>query len=757
MTSKTIDAHDGSSDDTIDVIRYVNVLIIHKWKFFILLSLVLLLILVYGFKQEAFYRSSFEIYYSEAAQQFVEASDVPVVRPSFDKHYWLSVMRSRELARQTLIKSGLSSFQEGSRVSISAEMVEDTEWWSSPRYIVTIAAKNNEDIPRIFRAYVQALNDMLVNHQIEFSANLIDYLSAQLSDNYKQLSRIDREILVEQASNPYQLRDLNKLASDLESFRNSLQHARIDLASVRASKKQAEEELVDLDPTVMDELAYSEPLKVQLMNLHTERARALTRQQEDHPRVRALTANIDRVSQLLAEDIEQTIEVQSLSRNPLHNQLLGQLLNFSLSEISLQTRVGSLQQVISEIENQMLPDTTDMDQQQLVRNRELIFMTINKLNNKLIDIQSATHGGLHRFLYVDEPYIPEIPANKGLQYFILLGLVLGAGIGIGGVFIYDYLDNRIMLLGDFESFYDLPVFGTLPHKKKAEKYFINMEYSQTSYHHRKEANEIIFFVNQHIKRSKKKLISVCSSVRSEGKSITSVQLAIGLAEKKMKVLLVDLDLFLPKLTEVLKSKGCVKQIGTQPAGATEGKGGAAGNLMENNTIKEKELISRVVGAAGKLMGNNALSDHKAGLKEYLDGEATLDEISLSTQLPTLTFIFLGKIEDTTDISFDTEKFTFFMNWARENYDVVIFDTPALMYLSNLVDFVEQTDMILPVLRLRYTTRSMFDQMLKMLKPYHEKIAGVVINDVKTNPSLGKYGDKYGYYTHYAKARESFAG
>lgn len=735
MTSKTKDTHDGNTDDTFDIIRYFHVLIIHKWKFFILLSLVVLLSLVYGLKQEAFYRSSFEIFYSEAAQQFVEASDVPVVRPSFDKHYWLSVMRSRELARQTLIKSGLSYFQEESRVGINAEMVEDTEWWSSPRYIVTIRAQSNNDIPRIFMTYVQVLNDMLVNHQIEFSANLIDYLSAQLSDNYKQLSRIDRIILVEQASNPYQLRDLNKLASNLESFRNSLQNARIDLASVRASKKRAEEELVDLDPTIMDELAYSEPLKVQLMNLHTERARALTRQQEDHPRVRALTANIDRVSQLLAEDIEQTIEVQSLSRNPLHNQLLGQLLNFSLSEISLQTRVGSLQQVISEIENQMLPDTTDMDQQQLVRNRELIFMTINKLNNKLIDIQSATHGGLHRFLYVDEPYIPEIPANKGLQYFILLGLVLGAGIGVGGVFIYDYLDNRIMLLGDFESFYDLPVFGTLPHKKKAEKYFINMEYSQASYHHRKEANEIIFFVNQHIKRSKKKLISVCSSVRSEGKSITSVQLAIGLAEKKMKVLLVDLDMFLPKLTEVLKSKGCVKQIGTQPAEATEEKGRAAGNLMENNTLK----------------------DHQRGLKDYLDGEATLDEINLSTELPTLKFIFLGKIENTADLSFDTERFTFFMNWTRENYDVAIFDTPALMYLSNLVDFVEQTDIILPVLRLRYTTRSMFDQMLKMLKPYQEKIAGVVINDVKSSPSLGTYGDKYSYYTHYAKARESFEG
>lgn len=715
---------DGKHDDTFNIKRYLHILVIHRWKLLILLFLVLTLSFVYASNQQEYFQASYEIYYSESAQQFVEDSDVPVLKSYFDSNYWLSVMRSNEIARLTAENSGLPLEASKVRGMFRVEMHEQRYWWLPVRYVVTITSEDNEKIPVLFKAYVQSLNDMLVNHQVEFSKGLTQHLTNQLNDNYNRLNKIDREILMYQATSPFQVRDMDRLASDLESFRNRLQQTRIDLAAIRASKQRTEEELKNIDPTIFNELAYSEPLKVQMMNLQVELARALTRHQEDHPRVRAIRENINQLNNMLRDDIEQTTEIKSLTQNPLQSQLMSKLLDFQINEIAAETRLNSLQQVIREIEERMLPDTTDMEQHQLARNRELVFSTIDKLNSKIIDIQSAAHGGLHKFLYVDEPRIPTTPANKSMTYFLLVGLLLGLGLGIGGVYVYDFLDNRIMLLSDFETFYQkIPILGTLPHKKKAEEYFLSLDNDYASYRHKSETNEIIFFTSQLIKRKYRKVISICSPLRGEGKSVVSLQLAAGLAEKKMKVLLVDLDIFAPKLTQKLHQNGYTKKQGPQ---------------IGHKTIQISDLVKNIVG--------------DKGLMDYMYGNASLSEITLETEIPTLEFISVGKTRGINDLGFDEDRFKSFMTYARENYDVVVFDTPAMMFLPNLADLMEQVDMIVPVARLRHSTRLMFDKILKMLSPYHEKVAGVVVNDVRAI-KLGRYGGEYDYYSYYKEIKD----
>ncbi len=706
----------SGQDDSLDILRYLHILVIHKWEFIIVMLLVLGLALIYAYTQPDYYKATYEIYYSESAQQFLE-SDLPVLETYFDKNYWLSVMHSNEVAYRTLENSGLALTAAEIRGMLRVQM-EDRQWSMLPsKYIVTITTEHNEFIPIIFKAFVQSLNEMLINHQVDFSKNLVNYLNDQLEDNYRKLGRIDRNILMQQATNPYLVRDISQLATDLEKFRTDMQNTRIELATVRASKQRTEDELTNIDPTIFSEMAYSEPLKVQLMNLQVDLARALTRNQEDHPRVRAIRENISLINNMLRDNIEQTTEITSIAQNPLERQLMGKLMDFYISEIALETRYNSLAQVIGEIEGKMLPDTTDIENQQLVRNRELVFMTIDKLNSKLIDVQSAAHGGLFSFLYIDEPQVPMVPANRALSYYLMLGLILGVGAGAGGVFLYDFLDNRIMLLNDFQKFYRQPVLGTLPYKKKASDYFMNLYNTEASYHHKSEANEIIFFIRQLIRRQGKKVISVCSPLRGEGKSLISLQLALGLADRNMRVLLVDMDLFAPKLTSQLNGNGHLKK--SDP-------------LIENGTIKVEDLIGRVF--------------KDVGLADYLRGDASFTSTLRATEIPNLYFVSIGKMHSISEFCVDNEKFLDFVDWARESFDAVIFDTPALMFLPELVCFMEYVDTVLPVARLRHTTRHSFDKMLRMVKAHHGKIDGVIVNDVRSLP-LKKYGYYYGYYDY----------
>ncbi len=600
--------------------------------------------------------------------------------------------------------------------------VQDKNDYVTPIYNITISSAHNEHIPFIFEAFVNSLNNMLLDKQIAFSQNLIDYLTKQLRDNHDQITLLDREILMKQATNPYLVRDMNKLASELESFRTALQNEKIKLASLRASKRRTEEELSSMDATIFMELSYTEPLHVQLMNLHVDLARALTRSQEEHPRVMAIRANIDKINHMLGDSLAQRTEVRSIARNPLEQQLLSKLLDFNISEISAETHIASLEQVINQIESEMLPDTADMSQQRIVNNRELVMMTIDKLNSKLIDIQSATHGGLYSFIYADQPKTPGSPANKGLYYFLLIGLVLGAMLGAATVFIYDLIDNRIMLLGDFKKLYRLPVIGIVPHMLKSPEK-AKKQSPPSYYGFGRENNEACFKIKQLLKREKIKTICICSPMRKEGKSMFSLQMAMGMAEKNMKVLLVDMDIFTPALSLKMEQK----------------KNSPLFDLITDiRGIKDSELAKKVF--------------HNPGLTDFLTGEASLTDTITSTDNPNLSFMPIGSRRARKDDHFfswcEEDSYKKLIEGAKEDYDIVIFDTPALLFIPDLLNFAEHIDTILPVIRLRHTTRYFFDKMLAMIQsPLDEKLAGVVVNDVRA-VGFGNYRDNYKYYGYY---------
>ncbi len=434
-----------------DIMRYLQILLIHKWKFLFIALILSALAVAYALRMPKYYKAEYEIFYNESIKEFVVESNVPVIKSNFDKNFWLSIMGSDEVARLTLENSNLPYSAAIIKRMFKAEM-KNSKDNSTPVYKVTVTSKKNEIIPILITAYVKALNDILLKHQINNSEKLISFLSNQLADNNKKLAEIDLQILNSSAT-PGMVRDFKKVSSDLDAFRTDLLNTQINLSSTIASRKRTESELQNLDGTIVNESAFSEPLKVQLMNLQVDLARSLTKNKEDHPAVKAIRENISQLNNMLRDSVQQKLEIKSLVQNPLKSQLMSKLMELQITEISLQTRAMSLEKVIAEFEGRMLPDTTNEEQQQLLRNRELVFMTINQVNSRLIEAQTAAQGSLSRFVIIDEPVVPTSPANKSKLLVILVGIFFALLLGGGFIFIYDLLDNRLMVLEDYSRFY----------------------------------------------------------------------------------------------------------------------------------------------------------------------------------------------------------------------------------------------------------------------------------------------------------------
>lgn len=669
------------------IYRFFKVLMIHKWLFTFVFLFVLLILILYGLKQPKVYQCEYEIFYNETMREFVDEANVPFVKSDFDKNYWLRAMVSDKLLEMTLKNSGLAYKPEEFGRMIDVGVMDKKKEDRIPVFRVQISSKVREHIPFIIRAYIKSLNELLLINQVNNSERLVSYLTEQINQNNRKLNQINIGITSE-SNNTGEIIDFDKIKSSLDDFRKDLLNATVNLASIQSSRKKTELELKNLDGTIVNESAFSEPLKVQLMNLEVDLSRALTKNKEDHPTVKQIRQNILQISRMLRDSIEQRLEIKSLIQNPLKSQLLGRLLELQISEVSEETRVESLKKVIAELERQTLPGSINENQQQQLRNREMITMTIKQLNDRLIETQSTSHGSLSRFVFIDDVNTVFL-ANKSLLFFIILGLLLGIVIASIVIFIYDLLDDRIMLVEDYEHFYNYPLLGVIRHYRSDENYLITPN-QENNY---RTANDISgLIVNlRHITKSKNiKTIVISSADRQEGKSLVSLKLGAALANKKQKILLVDMDFYSPKLSNKLFPATGVK-----------------------------------------------------GLSNYITGDCTLEQLVQPTELDTLQFVTAGNAEGQKELFYNDKKLFEFINWAKLNYDLVLFDTPAAMYIPDIIEFFEKMDSILVIARLRRTNRKVLNRLFKLVTNFNNKFIAVILNDLNAG-GRNKYSN-YDYY------------
>jgi capsular exopolysaccharide synthesis family protein len=689
--------NEARQEGNFDVIRFFQIIFLHKWLFLAGFLLCLLLAFIYAINQPKVYISKCEVFYNETLKEFVMESNVPVIKSDFDKDYWLSLMKSDQLAKLIQKNSGLpySTTIIKRMLKVEATGKKDAP---VPIYELTVTSKRADLIPILIHSFVESLNDLLAQNQLVSSGKLVSFLSKQLNDNNSKLSQIDQQILRSGAgTNKAALKDVNKLASDLETFRNDLLNTQIDLSSAMASRKRTELELKNLDGTIVNESAFSEPLKVQLMNLQVDLARALTKNKEDHPIIKGIRDNISQINKMLRDSIQQKLEIKSLIQNPLKSQLLSKLVDYQILEISLQTRAESLQHVIAEFESKMMPDSTDENQQQLLRNRELVFMTINLLNSKLIESQSAAQGSLSRFVIIDDPEMPTSPSNMGFLYIMLIGIIGGFFVGGTAVFIYDILDNRIIMISDYEKFFKVPVMGVISHKRDSDD--SDHPIQPASAYRGNEYAEIIERIKQTLRDTDKKVFSICSPLRKEGKTSISLQLAVALAEKGRKVLLVDVDMFIPKLSHKL------------------------------NEADSPNLLN------------------------YILGENSVDEVIHASGIENLFFTGIEQLSEGKKVAYDNERFESYIAAVRDRFDIILFDTPAALYIPDTGSILDKMDGIIVVVRLMHTTRKALEKMLKMFLVYKCNITGTIINDLRIN-KLTKYSDYYHYGYDYGYSYNS---
>ena len=198
-----------------------------------------------------------------------------------------------------------------------------------------------------------------------------------------------------------------------------------------------------------------------------------------------------------------------------------------------------------------------------------------------------------------------------------------------------------------------------------------------------------------------KTIVVTSSVAGEGKTTSTVNLAITFAQAGQRVLLIDADLRKPKIHHyfsVSNNPGLTDYIGSTVSG-----------------IK----------------------------KEQID----LFTIVHPTEYENLSVICSGTIPPNPAELLGSEPMHEFLTEISNDFDYIIIDTPPINIVSDALPIIRESDGVVLIVRYNSSTHPEVERAIASLEFIDAKILGFVVNFVETR-SGGKY--KYGNYGRYGR-------
>jgi len=312
---------------------------------------------------------------------------------------------------------------------------------------------------------------------------------------------------------------------------------------------------------------------------------------------------------------------------------------------------------------------------------------------------------------IDPARIPKSPSEPNLPRNLMLGFMVGLLGGIGLAIVVELMDNTVNLPEDVEATSGLPVIGVVPAtrqivdgKSKSSAGF-KMALSKPPLiapppllaHERPQSQVAEAYralrTSVLLSSTPPKVILVTSALPQEGKTTTATNLAIVLAQRGSKVLLIDGDLRRPRIHKFFK--------GTQAF----------------------------------------------GLSTLLNGQDEVAKVISTTPVPELSAIFAGPTPPQPAEMLSSDKMRRHLAEWRNEYDHIVIDSPPVLSVTDAALLSVEADSVLLVIRSGQTTKDALRRASDLLNQVKARVQGVVVNaiDMDQPHYYYYYGANYGAY------------
>lgn len=294
---------------------------------------------------------------------------------------------------------------------------------------------------------------------------------------------------------------------------------------------------------------------------------------------------------------------------------------------------------------------------------------------------------------IKEATVPQHPSQPRKILNLLLGVALGSLGGIVLAFFVEYLDNTVKSAEEVEQRFGLTVLGAIEQLKgkanQVESFVLQEPLSPFAESYRLIRSSILLSSPGHPPR----VMLFTSMEPSEGKSVTTLNIARILAQSDKKVLIIDCDMRRPR---------------------------------------QHTLFS---------------IPNSIGLSSFLTGN-THENIIQSIDNGTLSLITAGPTPPNPVELLDSDKMKTLLERMTDMYDFVLLDSPPIQSVTDSLTLSTLADGTVIVVRAGKTTYDMVANGLRKLKAINAHLLGFVLNGV--GKTTGREGYYHGYYKYYSK-------
>ncbi|GAB4174219.1 MAG: polysaccharide biosynthesis tyrosine autokinase [Calditrichia bacterium] len=723
--------------------------IIYRGRWYIILSLVVVMIIttIYTFTAP-------EVY--EASAKIIVESKGTMERALFDMTYManqstlitnqVEILKSRYLAENvvrylagTPYRDSLTIFQPDDE-GLLLPFREQVEWLMGN---LNVTPKKDTDVIEIVfsastpweaKTICNAIAERYLDLNREFNRSefteLRKFLEHQIvkkgeelklsEDALKRFKQEEKLVSLDE--------ETQELVSRFAEVESKLEETRVELNAALEAKRTLEEQLEHRKKALsVETVQISSPLLKELQNEYARlvaqkvKYETLIEQDRIDPQnfskeIASMDEKIQAIQKKLREEAMK-ISNTSMVTDPLQltQEIVSQLLDIETKIKTLSSQLKSLQEIVNEYDLKLsvLPDKA-LELARLERRLKVDQATFIMMNEKLEETKISEAGQKENVRILDYAIAPLYPVKPKKKLNMLLGLLIGLGLGVGVTFLIEYLDNSIKSMEELEKL-GKPVLAAIPvisseeienkMKEMAERNSTQdlsmLEGQQietrlvTHFDPKSPISEAYrtLRTNIHFSKTDKKIKSllVTSSGPKEGKSTTVANLAITHAQMGFKTVIVDTDLRRPVIHHIFGL--------------------------------EKDM----------------------GVTNYIVNKTDIKDIIKPSLVDNLYIIPSGPLPPNPAELLASDKMKQFINELKETFDMVIFDSPPVIAVTDAQLISSETDGSVLVVKSEQTNRDMLRRTLLLLENVNADLLGFIYNHVLVGRG---YGYDYYYYYHY---------
>lgn len=724
-------------DEQIDLREYLRVILKRRWTIFTVFFLATVIVTIHAFTATPIYQATTKLIIEKENPNVVSIQEVMAVDASGSDYYQTQykIIESRSVARDVIERLDLKNSEEffpkpaEDFLSVFIQSVKETlKSWKDA--VINLLKDDKDGDPAaaeetdyelvngfIARITVEPIrNSRLVNlkfkakdpvmaakiantlAQVYIDQNLETKLGA-VQDAVKWLHmRIEKErqkvAAAEEALLDYKNRynivtdftgENEKItAQKLAQLNTQVVNAESVRVEAETRYRQAQAlkgspDMVDSIPEVLSNPLINE-IKTMEVDLYKRMSELSKKYGSKHPQMVAIDSELKTIQKRKATEVNRVI-------NSLKNEY----------EVSL-AKEKSLKDALSQQKQESLNLNKKAIEYSVLRReaesaREMYDLLIKRFKETSLTEDMKT-GNIR---IIDRAEVPQSAVKPRKKLNILLAMIVGLTLGIGLAFLFEYLDNTIKTPEEIKRYLDIPYLGPVPAISMNGREDGHKDHSpelEAAHSPKSTASEAYRGIRTNILFSsadtEPQVLLVSSAGPQEGKTMTSANLAITMAQAGSRVALIDCDLRRPKVHKIF------------------------------NMSREQGMSNILV---GKLEVNEALQQ---------------------AAIPNLFVIPSGPVPPNPSEILGSSRMQDLIAGLRQNFDRVLIDSPPITAVTDAAVLTRSIDGAVLVIRSNDKSRELVRESLGKLRSVDAPILGAVLNGVDTSKN-SYYYYQYSYY------------